>query len=443
MALGALIIKERLNCSDEEHVEQVRENPYLQFFLGLEAFQQGSPFEASMMVHFRKRITAEMLCEINETLVAELRNSQATVDDTEPPVLGNLSDAQTDRPEPVKNQGKLLLDATCAPADITYPTDPKLLNESRKKSETLIDVLHQQRPAGSRKPRTYRKKAHRHWLSFSKLRRPSHSKIRAIKRKLLGYLTRNIKHLDQLIDEVGLCSLNKSQYKSLLVIREICRQQQEMFDQNKQRIDHRIVSLSQPHVRPIVRGKAGKNVEFGAKLSASLDQGFFFLDRISWNNFNESTQLISQVETYRQRHAHYPESLHVDKIYRTQANLAWCKTRNIRLSGPKPGRPLKESPENHQMILQNRKQAHEDELASIPIEGKFGQGKRRFGLDRVMSKLALTSQSAIALTFLVINLEKGLRLLFLFLFFLKIWVKNGCNNLHSFALQQKTVPLIT
>ena len=152
MALGALIIKERLNCSDEELVEQVRENPYLQFFLGLEAFQQGSPFEASMMVHFRKRITAEMLCEINETLVAELRNSQATVDDTEPPVLGNLSDAQTDRPEPVKNQGKLLLDATCAPADITYPTDPKLLNESRKKSETLIDVLHQQRPAGNQGP---------------------------------------------------------------------------------------------------------------------------------------------------------------------------------------------------------------------------------------------------------------------------------------------------
>ena len=94
--------------------------------------------------------------------------------------------------------------------------------------ETLIDVLHQQRPAGSRKPRTYRKKAHRHWLSFSKLRRPSHSKIRAIKRKLLCYLTRNIKHLFQLIDEVGLCSLNKSQYKSLLVIREICRQQHGM-----------------------------------------------------------------------------------------------------------------------------------------------------------------------------------------------------------------------
>ena len=69
-----------------------------------------------------------MLCEINETLVAELRNPQATDDDIEPPASGNLSNEQTELPEPVQNQGKLLLDATCAPPDITYQTDPKLLN---------------------------------------------------------------------------------------------------------------------------------------------------------------------------------------------------------------------------------------------------------------------------------------------------------------------------
>jgi len=90
---------------------------------------------------------------------------------------------------------------------------------------------------------------------------------------------------------------------------------------------------------------------------------------------------------------------------------------------------LKESPKNHQMILQNRKQAHEDELGRIPIEGKFEQGKRRFGLDRVMTKLALTSQSAITLTFLVIKLEKGLSLLFLFLIFSQVM---GHLPLHTF-----------
>ena len=81
-----------------------------------------------------------------------------------------------------------------------------------------------------------------------------------------------------------------------------------MFVQRTQRTDGRIVSISQPHVRPIVRGKAGAKVEFGAKLSASLDGGYLFLDQLDWNNFNESKHLISQVETYHQRRGYYPTS---------------------------------------------------------------------------------------------------------------------------------------
>ena len=87
-------------------------------------------------------------------------------------------------------------------------------------------------------------------------------------------------------------TLSKRQYKMLLVVSEVYRQQQWMFEKNKQRIDDRIVSLSQPHIRPIVRGKAGKNTEFGAKISASCFEGYVFLDRISWNNFNESGDLL-------------------------------------------------------------------------------------------------------------------------------------------------------
>jgi len=78
---------------------------------------------------------------------------------------------------------------------------------------------------------------------------------------------------------------------------------------------------------------------------------------------------------------------------------------------------LKNTPQNKEQILQNKTLARQDEIDRIPIEGKFGQSKRRFGLDRVMTKLAITSQCVIAMTFLVINLEKGLRLLFLCLFY--------------------------
>jgi hypothetical protein len=69
MALGALIIKERLNITDREVVDQIRETPYLQYFIGLEGFQDEVPFDASMMVHFRKRFSDNAIGKVNELLI--------------------------------------------------------------------------------------------------------------------------------------------------------------------------------------------------------------------------------------------------------------------------------------------------------------------------------------------------------------------------------------
>jgi len=115
-----------------------------------------------------------------------------------------------------------------------------------------------------------------------------------------------------------------------------------MYENNSQRVDDRIVSISQPHVRPIVRGKAGRPAEFGAKLSISVVGGFSFVDRRSWDSYNEGTDLIEQIETFRRRFGCYPESVHVDKIYRTRENRASCKKHGIRMSGP----PLGRKPQN-------------------------------------------------------------------------------------------------
>ena len=100
--------------------------------------------------------------------------------------------------------------------------------------------------------------------------------------------------------------LSKRQYKLLLVVEEIYRQQLWLYKNKKQSIDDRIVSLNQPHIRPIVRGKAGKSVEFGAKLSASCFDGYVFLDHISWDNFNESADLKIQVEAFKNYTGYYP-----------------------------------------------------------------------------------------------------------------------------------------
>lgn len=192
----------------------------------------------------------------------------------------------------------------------------------------------------------------------------------------------------------------------MLVLTEVYRQQLWLFENNKQRIEDRIVSLSQPHIRPIVRGKAGKKVEFGAKLSASCFEGYVFLDRMSWDNFNESGDLKAQVEAYHSFTGYYPESVHADRIYRTKENRDWCKEKGIRISGPPLGRP----PVN--VSKEKKKQAKEDEKTRQAIEGKFGQGKRRFSLNLVMTKLENTSGTAIAITFLVMNLSTWCRRVF-------------------------------
>jgi transposase, IS5 family len=230
-------------------------------------------------------------------------------------------------------------------------------------------------------------------------------------KKQLRYIKRNLSHIDELISlGASLKKLSKKEYKMLLVVGEVYRQQLWLYEENKTSIDNRIVSISQPHIRPIVRGKAGKKVEFGAKISASCFDGYVFLDKISWDNFNESGDFKTQVEAYKEYTGYYPKSIHVDQIYRTRQNRAWCKERGIKMSGPLLGRP----PVN--ISKEDKLKALESEGIRNYIEGKFGQGKRRFSLNLVMTKLPHTSETAIAVSFLVINLSTYLwRLLRLFL----------------------------
>jgi len=220
----------------------------------------------------------------------------------------------------------------------------------------------------NKKPRTYRKIARKDYLAVAKKRRSKrHKKIQAIK-KQLQYIKRNLAHIEKLIESgTTLQSLSQKQYKTLLVLTEVYRQQLWLFENNKQSIiEDRIVSLSQPHIRPIVREKAGKPVEFGAKLSASCIEGYVFLYRVSWDKFNESGDLKAQVEAFKSYTGYYQKSVHADRIYRTRENRAWCKERGIRISGPPLGRPAAN------VSKETKKQAWEDERIRNSIEGKFG-----------------------------------------------------------------------
>jgi len=384
MALGALIIKEMLGISDRETVEQIKENSYLQYFIGMESYSSEAAFNASTMVHFRKKIGMELINKINKKIVK------------------NVEDVASEKKE---NEGKLLLDATCTPADIKYPTDIGILNEAREKTEKIIDKLYEEiKEKRKEKPRTYREVARKEYLAIAKKRRVSKKERRKGTKKQLGYIKRNLSHIEKMIEEgAKLEKLTKKEQEELVTIGKVYEQQLEMYEKKTNKVENRIVSVSQPHVRPIVRGKAGKAVEFGAKISASNVNGFVFLDKLSWDNYNESGDLQERIEEYKRETGCYPESVHVDKIYRTKANRAYCKERGIRMSGPPLGRPPKE------VSKEKKKEARSDERVRNAIEGKFGQGKRRFSLGRVMAKLPETSETVIAMNFLVMNLSSLLQ----------------------------------
>ena len=295
------------------------------------------------------------------------------------------------------------------------------MNEAREKTEKIIDILHEPLKGKRKKVRTYREEARKDYLSVSKKRKPTKNRVRKGIRKQLQYINRNLRYIRELREETPLTNLDKSLYRDLLVISEVYRQQKQMYEEKMHRIDDRIVSISQPYIRPIVRGKAKASVEFGAKISVSLVEGYAFMEELSWDAYNEGTLLIEHIEKYKKRFGYYPESVHADTIYRNRDNRSYCKGKGIRLSGPPLGRPPKDTEKYREVMGHVR----EDEIARIPIEGVFGRAKRRYGWNRIMAKTRITSETAISMTVLVMNLEKTLRdLLLLFFRFLKNFLQN-------------------
>ena len=247
LALGACIIQAEYGYSDEETALQIQENPYLQYFCGYPGYDDEKlPFDPSLMVYFRKRLMPEVLGEINEMIVRDAKERQ--VKEAESKDDDDDSDGQ---PGTGGNSGTMIVDATCAPSNIRYPQDVSLLNEARENAETLLDVLHD--PADGKKPRTYRKRARKDYLKYTRCRKHTAKMTRKAIGKQLAYLRRDLNAID------GKLSLGKNlpprQAERLDTIRAVYEQQKYMYDNRTHSVPDRIVSVSQPFVRPIVRGK--------------------------------------------------------------------------------------------------------------------------------------------------------------------------------------------
>ena len=390
LALGACIIQAEYGYSDEETALQIQENPYLQYFCGYPGYDdEHLPFDPSLMVYFRKRLTPEVLGEINEMIVQDAIKQRKKVaekkdddDDSNPPAGGG-------------NTGTLIVDATCAPSDIRFPQDVSLLDEARENAEQIIDILQEQ--SSEKKPRTYRNKAHKDSLKYMRSRKHTEKKTREAIRKQLQYLRRDLSIIESMLQS-GL-KLSPKQQLRLETLRKIHEQQKYMYDSHTHSVPDRIVSVSQPFIRPIVRGKTGKPVEFGAKLDISVSDGWTRLECWSFDAYNEGTKLIETIERYRVREGHYPERVLADKIYRNRENLGYCKLHGIRLSGPALGRPKKDE-------QRDRRQTYLDQNERIEVERQFSLAKRKCNLGKVKTKLEETVGFTLAMSIVVLNLRK-------------------------------------
>ena len=392
MALGSLIIQKQFGYSDRELVEQLSENPYYQYFIGLPGFDPKPPFAPSLLVEFRKRLTEEILGEINEMIIAYNHPDDHTPGDSS----GGSKDQKEPGPEDTGNQGTLILDATCAPQYIAFPQDINLLNEARENLETIIDTICYE--YNEPKPRTYRKNARADYLALAKRRKRTGKLIRKALKKQLQYVRRDLKYIDRFLEEGK--ELSARQAERLTVIRKVYGQQQYMYDNVTHSVPDRIVSISQPYIRPIVRGKAKTPTEFGAKLDLSLDDnGMTRIEKQSFDAYNESDVLIGAAESYHQRTGSYPQRILADKIYRNRRNLAFCKEHGIRLSGPALGRPRKEP-------AADKKQEYTDALDRIEVERSFSLAKRCYGLGLIRTKLDTTTRSSIALSIIAMNVGR-------------------------------------
>lgn len=430
MIIGAVLIKHKMNLSDEETILAIQENPYMQYFVGLSEFTDKPIFDPSLFVTIRKRLGNNDFNDMSVTLLKiQVEKSRAAAqekDDKDDSTTGSqrCTDPAFPDSQGRLHQGSLKIDATCADAEVRYPTDIDLLHDGCKVINRYIAKLC--KGFSLIPPVTYYKAARSAYLEVIKLKKRSKKAIRTSKSLLLTYLIRDLRSFINLIAVHGtqlFDSLNRHERTVAIAIIKMYYQQLQMFKDGTHTCADRIVSIFQSHVRPIVRGKSKSPTEFGAKIGASIVNGYTFIDHHSWDAYNESTDLALQIELYRQRFGFLPAKIYADKIYMNKENRKLMKELEIQSMGKPLGRPPKESKTEEYQLKMTKAVGERNE-----IEATFGTGKRIYRANNVRAKLPQTANCWTAMCYFVKNVMKFLRELLHALFFVMELMANPCNN---------------
>ena len=377
---GLLIVKHAEKYADKRAVQEYLENPYVQAFCGEDTFKTEGGINPSLLSKLRKKLGPGFFNRFELEVLGELKTSGLI------------------------KPGEHLLDATVFPSDITFPTDAGLLNKCRQWTVKVIQAVGKRFDV-KKKARTYCRKAQAAYLGFQKKRKKTRREINLMRGKLLRWLKRNIGQFEVLAAEyAGKLKAHEREFLKLRLetVKRIYAQQYELWRTKGRRVKERIVSLHAPHIRPIVRGKAGRNVEFGAKGLLSWVDGFCFLDKFGFEAYNEGEDLAGSLESYKNRFGHYPASSTGDGIFGSRANREHLKEIGVRGGFKALGRGSGVKEKRTWYVRQHKKRASR-------MEGIIGLGKNRFGLDRVKYRMAGGEEMWVRLGLLAMNLSTAMR----------------------------------
>lgn len=413
--IAALIIKHKLNLSDEETILTIQENPYMQYMCGLTEYCDKPVFDSSLFVTIRKRISVD---DINALTLELVKKSRKDADNTNNDDTNNngTNNNDSDSLNAATQPTDIKVDATCADAEVRYPTDIDLIEDGSKYIDRMIDkvcgIKKMRKPAG-----VERNRVRGIYLNVIKRKHKSRKLLKDSITQMLALLYRDILTLINLIgvDDATYARFNRTQKRTIQAVIDMYHQQVSMLKNGTHTCENRIISIHQPHLRPIVRGKAKAKVEFGAKIGVSIVSGYSFIDHHSWKAYNEASDLKLHIEKFKERFGEAPKRFFGDKIYLNRDNRQTLKGLNIEAMGRPLGRPPK-NPSEEQIERERIGIALRNEA-----EAQFGTGKRVYRANNIRAKLPDTAQCWTAMCYFVKNLAKFMRELCLVL--TEIWAR--------------------
>jgi hypothetical protein len=351
--IALMFLKQYLMDSDAKIIARLNSDYVLQFFCGVYLRPEDQIKDAKLISQIRCELAGAL--RIDKVQVELIKKWKPYLEDAH---IG-------------------LVDATCYESFVRYPTDVKLLWE-------CCDWVYGQtkkicKCSKQKMPRSKFSEQKAKYLIFQKQRRKTHKQIQKRIRSLLPLLNKLITQLDQIFELAAESIKMQPQYfKRINIIRKIYTQQLEHFT-TRQPIKNRIVSIAKDYLRPIVRGKEIKPVEFGAKANCVQIDGINFIEHISFNAFNEGTRLKQSIFLVRKLTG---KCTHVgaDQIYANNKNRTYCSKQNIKtnfIPKGKPG-PLEEQRSQMQSILSKER--------ATRLEGSFGTEKNHYGLAKINAR---------------------------------------------------------